>query len=733
MGWSAIRRLLRPRHVIPFLLLSIALQGDASRAKDTVTYATPALQALIADAVELNRRVPIELGGYRAHLESEISIGNRRSEGMEMAVSIEQVASTLTWDRRGEYQQTVTGYRSQSIGSSFSSLGFFRSGWAIPSLYGNRLALLFGRDTSNAVRQRSRRRGGEPSYAVHPLAADRERYYRYTGGDTIITMRVGDREVPIVRVEVSLRDGVPARSIVFLGEIDLDAKRRHIVRLRGYFAEVGAPKDRYDLLRQAGLQGIAFVEAVNAEVDGQFWLPSHQRFEAHATSNSVGEGRAVFRIVTRFTDRVLLPAPPGVIAGAPEDTLAIRPFRLTVSAPDTMSQFREWTTELGAMTSSVSAEDFNDVAPDRWSPDGAPRFTIETERLGDVIKVDRIQGIFTGTGAVVRLRDAAPGVTLRGAFGWAWNEATGRGRLVAEYRRGPALLALRAQRSLDLTNDFRNPFDSGSTIGALLGSDNYDYVDRRSLTLQWARFLGERERTRVRLESGPVDDRPVEVHLERSPFGIGSDFRENRVATAGTYVRSSFTIEHRPDVSLEFLRPGLAARVHYERGDGALPYQRAEVRLTARSNRGPFSLGARLDAGLTDPGAPPQQLFELGRNQNLPGYDYKEFAGDQAVVARALVIYGLPILGSPLRLTDRLWLPPIAPAFALGVQSGWTRASTSGTLATVTALGSVPTGHPRTSVSLTFRIIGGSIGFGVAEALDHPSRPRWIVEFGQRP
>jgi hypothetical protein len=126
-------------------------------------------------------------------------------------------------------------------------------------------------------------------------------------------------------------------------------------------------------------------------------------------------------------------------------------------------------------------------------------------------------------------------------------------------------------------------------------------------------------------------------------------------------------------------------------------------------------------------------LFELGKNQNLPGYDYKEFAGDQAVVARALAIYRLPWLGAPLRVTDRLWMPPIAPSLALGVQSGWTRASSAAALANVTALGSVPTGHPRASVSLTFRVLGGSIGFGVAHAIDHPARPRWLVEWGMRP
>lgn len=715
------------------LLLPLVLAGQSAPAQDTATYATPALRALVAEAAELNRRVPVGLGGYRARLETEISIGNRRAEGMEMAVSLEQVASTLRWDRRGEYEQVIRGYRSQSIGSSFATLGFFRSGWAIPSLYGNRLALLFGRDTSSAARRRAQRRGGEPAYAVHPLADDRERYYRFKGGDTVITMRVGDREIPIVRIDVSLRADVPARSVVFLGELDLDARRRHIVRMRGYFATVGGEKRPLDLLRQAGLEGIAFVEAVNAEVDGSFWLPAHQRFEAHATSGSVGEGRAIFRIITRFLDRELLPMPAGVEPGSIGDTLAIRPFRLTILASDTISAYQDWIANLGTMTAEVSAEDFGDVAPDRWSPRGPPRIALETERLGDLIKIDRIQGLFTGFGTVVRFRDAAPGLTVRLAGGWAWNEATMRGRLVTDYRRGPSRWSLRAQRSLDLTNDFRNPFDSGSTLGAIFGADNYDYLDRRSVMLQWWRLLGERQRTQLRVESGPVDERGVEVHLYRSPIGVGDDFLANRVVTPGRYVRSAISLDHRPDVALEFLRTGVGARVYYERGDGELAYQRAEVRLTARTNRGPFSLGARLDAGATTPGAPPQQFFELGKNQNLPGYEYKEFAGDQAVVLRGLAIYRLPFLGAPLRLSDRLWLPPIAPSIGLGLQVGATRATTPQAEATVTALGSEPSWHPRASVSLTLRAIGGSLGVGVAHTVDRPLRPRWIIEFGMRP
>ena len=717
---------------LPLLLLALAGAVDTSRASDSTTYATPALRTLIAEAAELNRRVPAGLGGYRAQLESEISIGHRRAERMEMAVSIEQVASTLTWDRTGEYEQVVTGYRSQSIGSSFASLGFFRSGWAIPSLYGNRLALLFGRDTTANARRRSRR-GGDPVFAVHPLADDRELYYRFSGGDTIITMGAGERQIPIVRVMVSLRKDVPARSVVFLGEIDLDATRRHIVRMRGYFAVVGGPKPRFDLLRETGLQGIAFVEAENAEAEGQYWLPSRQRFEAHATSSTVGDGRAVFRIVTRFVARDLLPVPSGVTVRAVDDTLSIRPFRIAISHPDTMSAFKAWTTELGSMTAGVSAEDFNDVAPDRWSTRGPPRVSIETERLGDVIRVDRIQGLFTGIGGVVRFRDTAPGLSLRGAAGWAWAERTSRGRAVIEYRRGRNQWSARAQRSLDLTNDFRNPFDSGSTIGAIFGRDNYDYLDRASVSAQWLRFLGDRQRGQLRVETGLARDRDVDVHLQRSPLGIGEDFRGNRIVLPGRYQRSAITLEYRPDVAIEFLRPGLGARVYHERGDGDLRYQRTEGRFTARTNRGPFSLAARLDVGVTTPGAPPQQFFELGHNQNLPSYEYKEFAGDQAAVFRALAYRRLPYLGAPIRLSSRFWLPPVAPAIAFGVQSGWARASTPTALATALSLGSVPTGHPRASVSLAMRFFSGAVGIGIAKPVDNPGPVRWILEFGQRP
>ena len=55
--------------------------------------------------------------------------------------------------------------------------------------------------------------------------------------------------------------------------------------------------------------------------------------------------------------------------------------------------------------------------------------------------------------------------------------------------------------------------------------------------------------------------------------------RENRGVAEGRYARTAFTLDWRPDVSGEFLRTGLGARLYYERGDGELDYQRIEGRV----------------------------------------------------------------------------------------------------------------------------------------------------------
>jgi len=714
--------------------------------RDTATYETPALRALIGEASRLNRRVPPGLGAYRAQMESEISIGSKRPDKGEVSVSTEQVASELTWNRTGAFEQRVMGYRSQAVGMQFASIGFFQNAWAVPSLYGNRLALLFGRDTT---RRRSRTSSIDRAtvYAVHPLAEDRERVYRFSGGDTVQVLRVNGREIPILRVHVEPRPNVAAATVIFTGEMDLDATRKHIVRMRGYFARVGGPKRRFDLLAEARLQGIAFVELVNSEVDQSYWLPSYQRFEAQATAPFIGDARAVFRIVSRFR-RYDITAPGGAVTqGAPAaaDTLQMLEHRLSFAPSDSMRGFVDWRADMGTLSSSVAATDFDDVAPDVWKATGPARTTARPERMNDIVHINRVEGLWTGLGVTRQFRDELPGLTVRVIAGYAWSERTMRGRGIVEYRRGRMRYALRAGRSLDITNDFRVAYDSGNATSAAFGLDNYDYVDRRSTTLSAARLLPDRFGSAVRLDAGFADDKAVGVNLARAPFGR-QRFRENSGSMDGRYARTGLTVDWRPDISGDLMRTGFGGRAYYERGDGDLSYQRVELRLATRWNRDRTTVAGRVDVGqVFGRRLPPQQLFELGSSEALPGYEYKEFVGNRAALLRGMVMYRLNRWTAPVRLTRRFWLPSPSPALSLEVQAGWTDISTNAAQLAVAGLESVKDPEPlalwratpgasngvRATVAGGVRFFGGAMGLLLARPLDARGTWRVLLTFGQ--
>jgi hypothetical protein len=729
-------------------LAAMVIQGPPpASVRDTATYESAKLQAIIAEAVRANRHVPPTLGSYTAQVESEIAIGSKRPDKGELSFSVEQVASELIWDRTGAFEQHVIGYRSQSVGLQFAGIGFLRNAWAVPSLYGNRLALLFGRD-STSRRPRVGRRNTERStvLAVHPLAEDHARVYRYRGGDTVMVLRFNEREIPIVRVEVEPRADVPEETVIFTGELDLDAGRKHIVRMRGYFARVGASMPRAGLLRASRLQGIAFVELVNSEIDQNYWLPSYQRFEAQAAAPFIGDARAIFRIVSRFRNYEIA-APDSTVTTrrrvGSADTLGIREHRLTFAPADSMQAFNGWRDEIGEASSAVAATDFDDVAPDLWRATGPPRTTVRPERVHDVVHVNRIEGIWTGLGITRQFREQAPGLTVRAIAGYAWSERTARGRAILEYSRARMRYGVRAGRSLDITNDFRVAFDSGNATNAIFGYDNYDYVDRRSVMLSAARLFRDKFGSLARIDAGVVDDRTARMTMHRALLGR-HPFRENRAVLEGRYARTAFTIDWRPDVNGELMRMGYGARAYYERGDGDLDYQRVELRGAMRWNSGRVTVAARAEAGqLFGRVMPPQQLFELGSSEALPGYGFKEFAGDRAALLRGVVMYRLNVMSVPLRLTRRLWLPSPSPALTAGIQAGWVEITTAATQTAVNELGVIdptklvlwrPVSHASDGIRATLtggiRFFGGAVGLLVARPVDHSEKWRFLVTLG---
>ncbi|MEJ7809541.1 MAG: hypothetical protein WKG32_03905 [Gemmatimonadaceae bacterium] len=729
------------------MLLGFFLALHALQAPDSI-YATPALRAAVARAAEANRAVPAALARYRAHAESEMALLAHRGEGDEGAVQLEQVASTVHWARDGSYEQHVTGYRAQTAGFGPATISYFRGAWTVPVLYGNRLALLFGaRDSVRGRRDPGRR--GERSIirqVVHPFATDRDVVYAYTGGDTVATLALADRSIRVARIHVEPRRAPDAQTLVFQGDVDIDAERYHIVRMRGRFVAVGGKRSLGLSLLRTMLEGVAYVELENAEVRGAFWLPSYQRIELQVTT-PLTASRSIFRIISRFRDYALddeAGATTSPVAAA--DTLALRPHRLTLATPDSLAAYDTWLRANGAESAASNARDFDDVAPPAHRTTGPPHAELRARRFADLVHYNRVEGLYTGLAGTLALRDAAPGVTLRADAGWAWTERTPRGGVEASLVRPGWLTTARAERTLAHTNDFTPKFDAGAAF-ALFGRDEYDYVDRRLATLSVARELGQRADARgrahtiLRAGSGVGSDHALARLVRSAPIGRDT-FRANRPVEAGRYVRSAASIELRPEVSGEYLQPGVGALLRYERGDGGLRWQRAEARLVARRAVGHVTLAARADAGaLLGPGRPPQHFFELGEEQGLPGYSYKAFAGDRAALARGVLTYDLGVLHAPVRIGRRLYLPGVSPAPSVGIHAGWTGATARGRAAfdalnaplVLAANGAPPwrtTDGVRATVDVRLRFFGGAVSVGLARAIDHSARWRSVVQVG---
>jgi hypothetical protein len=692
---------------------------------------------LVNGAVVANHAPPPSFAGYRAHVETEFSLLLRDTLGRERTAQVEQLASSVHWKRGESYDMRVIGYRTQSIGSLVSMMSFVK-GWTEPSLYGERLTLGVQILTDTAPPRR-RRAGSNVIIAVHPFATDRESYYRYSGGDTVVVMHTLGRTIPIVRLHVTPHIRDSTRYAAFDGEIDLDADRRQIVRMRGQFVVLGDSKRRrFRISRVPGLVAVAYCEFVNAEIQGSYWLPAFQRTELQTTFALFGGMRAVMRVVSRFRDHEIDGTPDTALV---RDSINYIRHHTTWAPSDSVSHFGGWTQSLGDATSDVTADDFDDVAPDRWKQTGKARLDLAPTKTDNVIRYDRVEGLYTGIEANLRMRSAAPGLTLGAIAGWAWTEQTFRGGAHVGLRRDPWSVGVRAERMLATTNDFIAPLEpqSGGLAAMFGGIDDFDYVDRRVALGSVTRVLGSVDRGLVTLQAGIGNDRGERARLSHGLFGGGS-FRPNRGVTAGTYGLAVADLELHPNASGESLQPGLGASLHYEVGRGDLGWQRSEVSIFGSKYLGPLTLAVDAEAGAVWGSViPPQQLFELGGGEILPGYLYKEFAGDRVALVRTNAFYSFPVWRSPHRLWRTLFIPGLGPGVAAGLQGGWTALTTDAARSAVQQLGegsAIPISREtdgfRATLGLGVTLFSGALHFGFARPVDHQAPWRFVGGLGRK-
>ncbi|MDB4907018.1 MAG: hypothetical protein JWO05_1802 [Gemmatimonadetes bacterium] len=693
-----------------------------------------ALRDLLVRAAEVNRTLADSVRGYRTRVESEIALALLDSAGREHTAQVEQVATAGEWRSDGTWRERVIGYRSESIGSIYSALSFIQ-GWTLPMPSRQRLSL-------GATRRKGKGATGiDTLWSVHPLATGRDTVYRFRGGDTVAVLHEASRDIPIVRILVEPIAKPGSKAIAFSGEIELDATRGQLVRMRGTFVRV-AEVERAGGgvgVQRVGIRAVAYMELENSEVDGRFWLPSTQRLEYQAAIAMMGEGRSVIHVVARFLD--VAPAGAGPTLASAD---SLHPKHEFAYAPrDSVDHFHDWRFPIGALTANARAADFDDMAPDSWKPTGAPRAELQPRRATELLRYNRVEGLFTGLSGRVRFRDAMPGLTARAWGGVAWSERTVRGGSSLELERGQWSLTARADRALVNTADFLTlqDGDGDQSLGAFFGSrDDADYLDRFTGMLGVRKRFGVHEAARLRVEAGVVRDGALSVALFHNPFRSDSTFRANRPIDAGTALHTVVSLELNPGVSGDFLDRGVGLSLLLDRADGGVRWQRAEARLSARLRPGPFRVALRADGDMvTGSRIAPQAMLELGGDNGLPGYDYKEFGGDRAVLLRAIGGYQFGVLEAPIRLHGRWMIPGLSPGLAVGMQGGWTGlASDAGraSLARLMALtpgGARTTGGMRSTVEALVTFFGGSIGLGVARPLDHQAPWRFTIGSGGTP
>jgi len=702
----------------------------------------------VARAARENRAPPITLAGYNAKVETEFAFILRDSLGREDVGQIEQLAARAEWERDGRYELHVVGYRAQSLGTPYSALTFTRM-YTTPMLYGNRLAIGMNdgvprsKADSNARRKRLKAdsaAGRDPFRAVHPLADDRDRYYRFTGGDTVASIFAGGRTIHVVRVMAQPLEKPSLNYVGFEGELDFDADRFQLVRMRGRFAEFTSRKNPL-LIRSGGGVAMAYIEFENVEIGGKYWLPAVQRSEFQAQMRILGDVRPIYRIVTRFRDYSLALGDTASSAAESDSAaprLSATRAKLTFAAKDSISRYGAWEDNIGTKISSVASGDFDDFAPDTWKPTGAPSFSYWPRRFEDVARYNRVEGMFTGVSGTLRLRNMFPGLTVRGIAGVAWEEQTVRGAATASLTRGHWIHNARAERALAVTDDFLDPLETGLTIGPLLtGVDDADYLDRWTASLSTTRVVRDVDRALLSAELALVRDRPEVARLANGLLSTGASFRPNRNAFAGDYARATVTLEYHPRVTGVGLSAGIGARLTYEVAFGELDWQRVDVRLAARRYWHGLIFATRVDGGaVLGSVLPPQTLYEIGGGNNLPSYGYKAFGGDRAALGRGIVAYQFPVLRAPMRV-GRLIIPGVSPGLGAGIHGGWAGAASAAARTGLLALGgdgitplSSPSGRVRATGDIRLTILSGAIGGGIARPVDHPGRWRPFFVWG---
>ena len=525
-------------------------------------------------------------------------------------VRADQLALEIAWRAPGRSRQTVVGRRSESL---------------LPTeirYHADHLRVLL----ESFDRTISLGRGSEVRNVPHPASPGALAVYEYRLVDSL-EVRLGGERRRLYRLQMRPRD--PDRPAV-VGEMFVDGDHAALARLSFTFTPPAYRDPRVEHIS---------IDLESGLIDGRYWLPVRQTTEIHrqATWVDVPAGGTI-RTRFRVTDYRL----------NPEEPVRVPPGDRLVSRPDSLlARYDAWERGLFEGPSAGSArpaaggvdlEQIRDRARrlvGRRTLSGMAPSRLHLPDASHAVRVRRGEGVLVGAGA--RHRGAGWEASLWAGYPFGASRPEARAAVGSAGRSGPSLRA--CLRCLSDIGPFAASSGVGATVSALAGGDDYrDPYFRSGVEVGWRVPLGAgsdgsgegRGSLRVAAaweehvsagavpgpQSGP-DARPVRPIRE----GETGRLEASLEAPLGRFVGAGWRIDVAAETSPDAV--------------GDFGYGRALLGVSGRSPSAAeqgVAWRLRVAAGAAGGDVPAQRLFLLGGRGTVPGYRFRPWGGDRALL-----------------------------------------------------------------------------------------------------
>jgi hypothetical protein len=487
--------------------------------------------------------------------------------------------------------------------------------------------------------------GDEVRDAVHPLSPAGLGAYDYALSDSL-AIRTAEGEVRVYQVRVRPRSfGRP----LVVGILYIDVATAELVRFRFSFT----PASYLD--RQ--LEDISVV-LESSLYQNRYWLPRRQEVEIRRRVTWLDfPARGIIRGRWEISDYDLnLDIPPEMFHGP-----AIGGLLQAGKSDSSWTQSLEQA--IGDVAQPVNRRDMEAlrVEVERLAGsrvlDGLPSKRLAAGSLSDLVRVNRVQGLALGFGAVLGLKGSR--LQLRPGIGYGTADHRVTGSIAATWSTGATAVTVAASRRV---TDFTDLPVIAPVLNSVLsqeaGQDHGDYVLLHTAELGVRHRFGGR--TALGLSLGVEES--GSVAREASP--ASGSYRENPSLGSGTHRIARVSLE-RASGGIS-VRRDLQGRLNLEAGEGSGDYVRATAAGRWLVRLGGSELLTRVYLGAGSSRLPPHRSFVIGGRGTLVGEPFRSYGGRSVALAHLEWRLDAPVpairLGSFASTGPRITVAPFLAA-----------------------------------------------------------------------